>query len=273
MEFYQQFVKEAYDENGVLTEFTIQPPKHFNFGYDVVDALAEKEPEKVCMVWCDQEERERFFTFAEMSRLSNQAANVFRAHGIGKGDHVMLMLKRNYEYWYIIVALHKLGAVAIPATHTLMAADIDYRVKAVDVKAVVVTADNSDGPKELNKCNPAGVEKFLIRGQMPGYVDLNAEIEAASTDFDRVETLATEPMLLYFTSGTTGEPKAVMHDHTYALCHILTAKHWQNVRKDGLHLSVSDTGWGKAAWGKLYGQWLCEAPIMVYDYDQFDPAR
>ena len=147
MEFYQQFVKEAYDENGVLTEFTIQPPKHFNFGYDVVDALAEKEPEKVCMVWCDQEERERFFTFAEMSRLSNQAANVFRAHGIGKGDHVMLMLKRNYEYWYIIVALHKLGAVAIPATHTLMAADIDYRVKAVDVKAVVVTADNSDGTK------------------------------------------------------------------------------------------------------------------------------
>ena len=271
MEFYQQFVKEAYDADGVLTEFSIQCPAHFNFGYDVVDALAAKDPNKVCMVWCDQEDRERTFTFGEMSKLSNQAANALKAHGIGKGDHVMLMLKRNYEYWYLIVALHKLGAVAIPATHTLMAADIAYRIKAVDVKAVVVTADNSDGPRELEKCGCDSVEKLLIRGQMPGFTDLNAEIEAASDTLERVETWAKEPMLLYFTSGTTGEPKAVMHDHSYALCHILTAKHWQNVRKDGLHLSVSDTGWGKAAWGKLYGQWLCEAPIMVYDYDQFDP--
>ena len=271
MEFYQQFVKEAYDENGALTSFSIQCPAHFNFGYDVVDALAQKNPEKVCMVWCEQEDRERIFTFGEMAKLSNQAANMFRQLGIGKGDRVMLMLKRNYEYWYLIVALHKLGAVAIPATHTLMAADIDYRVKAVDVKAVIVTADNSEGPNELDKCDLPGVQKMLIRGQRPGYVDVNAAIETASEEFERVETLASEPMLLYFTSGTTGEPKAVMHDHSYALCHILTAKHWQNVRKDGLHLSVSDTGWGKAAWGKLYGQWLCEAPIMVYDYDQFDP--
>ena len=143
----------------------------------------------------------------------------------------MLMLKRNYEYWYLIVALHKLGAVAIPATHTLMAADIAYRIKAVDVKAVVVTADNSDGPRELEKCGCDSVEKLLIRGQMPGFTDLNAEIEAASDTLERVETWAKEPMLLYFTSGTTGEPKAVMHDHSYALCHILTAKHWQNVRK------------------------------------------
>ena len=158
MEFYQQFVKETYDAEGVLTEFAIQCPEHFNFGYDVVDALAEKDPEKLCMVWCDQEDRERTFTFGEMARLSNQAANVLKSHGIGKGDRVMLMLKRNYEYWYIIVALHKLGAVAIPATHTLMAADIAYRIKAVDVKAVVVTADNSDGPRELEKCDTTGVE-------------------------------------------------------------------------------------------------------------------
>lgn len=271
MDFYKQFVTEGYDERGVLTAFSLHYPDNFNFGYDVVDALAAGDPGKRCMVWCDQQNRERIFTFGEMSRLSNQAANVLRAHGIGKGDRVMLLLKRNYEYWYIIVALHKLGAVAIPATHTLMAKDIAYRLSAVDVSAIVVTADHSDAPSELDKCGEHPVKKFIVRGPRPGYVDFSAEMETASEDLERVPTLVKEPMLLYFTSGTTGEPKAVMHDHTYPLCHILTARHWQNVRKDGLHLSVSDTGWGKASWGKIYGQWICEAPILVYDYDQFDP--
>ena len=271
MDFYQQFVTERYDENGVLTEFSLHYPENFNFGYDVVDALAKMDPNKRCMVWCDQQDRERIFTFGEMSRLSNQAANVLRAHGIKKGDRVMLLLKRNYEYWYAIVALHKLGAVAIPATHTLMQKDLEYRIDAVDVSAIVVTADRSDAPAELDKCKENHVKKFIVRGPRPGYVDFTAEMEKASEELERVPTLAREPMLLYFTSGTTGEPKAVMHDYTYALCHIPTARHWQNVRKDGLHLSVSDTGWGKASWGKIYGQWLCEAPILVYDYDQFDP--
>lgn len=273
MAFYHRFVQEQLDNQGALVDFPLVAPEHFNFGYDVVDAMAQETPDKRALVWCNARHEERFFSFRELSDLSTQAANVFASYGIQKGDRVMLLLKRHYEYWYALVGLHKLGAVAIPATNLLSAPDLAYRINAAQVAAVVSTPEDGtpDALLQIKPQCPSLRHLFIVRGPKEGFVDFTAACAQASPVMERIETDVRDPMLLYFTSGTTAQPKAVLHDFSYPLAHIITARYWQNVQEDGLHLSISDTGWGKASWGKIYGQWLCGCAVMVYDYDQFSP--
>ena len=275
MQLYKNFCKEAFDENGMLIDFELDFPENYNFGYDVLDKIAELEPDKTALVWTNPEKEERIFTFGELSKLSNKAVNVFKKHGIGKGDKVLVILKRNYEYWYVTPALHKLGAVIIPATHLLTQSDINYRVNTANIKAAVCTPDDNTAEDLLAVASQANsLEKvFLCRNKLFGTVDFTTEIENADDTLERIDTKASDPMLIYFTSGTTGYPKAVEHDHTYTLAHIITAKHWQCVKEGGLHFTVAETGWGKASWGKIYGQWFCGCAVMVYDFDKFSPGK
>lgn len=270
---YKRFCEEGYNEQGTLTKFSIHCPETFNFAYDVVDEIARIDPDRPALVWCNVAGDERRFTFREMQDLSNQTANFLRQAGIGQGDRVMLMLKRHYEYWYTILALHKLGAVAVPATHMLTVKDIVYRVQSASIKAVICTPEGhvADYVEQAQQECPTLTVKVIARQPRKGFLFLD-EIAEESAAWERVPTRSTDPLLMYFTSGTTGYPKAVIHDHTYPLAHIITAKHWQNVQEGGLHLTVADTGWGKASWGKLYGQWLAGTAVMVYDFDKFVAA-
>jgi acetyl-CoA synthetase len=257
--------------------FAIEVPENFNFAYDVVDEWARIAPEKTALVWCNEQGEKASFTFAQVKLYSDKTANFFRSLGIGKGDPVMLILKRRYEFWFCLLALHKLGAVAIPATHLLTTKDIVYRNNAADIKAIVAVAD-----KKIQDCvdaaqadSPTLALKIIVGGQHEGWHDFNAGLAQAPAEFARptgaAATRNEDTLLLYFTSGTTGYPKMVRHDQTYPLGHILTAAYWQNVKKDGLHLTVSDTGWAKSAWGKIYGQWLAGTAVFVYDYERFVP--
>ena len=275
MQLYKNFCKETLDENGNLLDFELQVPENYNFGYDVVDKMAELAPDDTALVWTNPEKEEKILTFADISRLSNKAANVFKKHGIGKGDKVLVILKRNYEYWYVAPALHKLGAVIIPATHLLTQSDISYRVKIGDIKAAVCTPDDNTANDLMAVASqPNTLDKvFVCRKKIFGTVDFTTEVENADDTLERVDTKAEEPMLIYFTSGTTGYPKDTEHNHTYTLGHIITAKYWQCVKEKGLHLTVAETGWGKASWGKIYGQWLCGCAVMVYDFDKFSPGK
>lgn len=275
MYLYTRFCDENFKKNGILKDFSLRYPENYNFGYDVVDEMARLAPDQRAMVWCNPEGEHREFTFRDISRLSDQAANVLSANGVKKGDKVLVILKRNYEYWYITPALHKLGAVIIPATHMLTLEDLVYRIQTANITAAVGTPDGStiaDFLEAQKKC-PGLKTIFAVRNSQPGTVDFTAEMETASSDLERIETKAAEPMLIYFTSGTTGYPKAVIHDHTYTLSHIITARYWQNVQENGLHFTVAETGWGKASWGKIYGQWLCGCAVMVYDFDSFSPKK
>ena len=273
--FYQRFCKEHFDENEVLDQFEITCADNFNFGYDVIDEIARLDPNRRAMIWCDDAGAEKIFTFADLKRLSDKAANMFTEHGIKKGDMVMLILKRHYQFWIAILALHKIGAVTIPATNLLTTKDLIYRFDAADIKAIVATA-HGDVTKYVDEaCQQYhGMQvKFVANGEREGWFNFDEEVEKADEHFDRVPTKVTDYMLLYFTSGTTGYPKMVIHDHYYALGHIITAKHWHNIHSDDLHLTVSETGWGKAVWGKLYGQWFAASCIFVYDFDgKFVPA-
>lgn len=268
---YQKYCKEVFDEDGILKNLEIECEDSFNFAYDVVDVIAEETPDRTAVVWCDKHGEERTFTFGELRMLSNQAANVFRAHGIGRGDKVMLILKRHYQYWYALLGLHKLGAVAIPSTHMLTARDIAYRVKSAAIKVIVCTPEEKipSYVAEVKKECPELGDCMMVNDASEGFCDFDQEIASADTVFERVETDREDSMLLYFTSGTTGEPKGVLHDYAYPLGHIITARYWQCVVDGGLHLTLADTGWAKAAWGKIYGQWLCGSAVMVYDYDHF----
>jgi len=275
MSIYQNFCRESYDSDGNLTEFSLHYPQNYNFGYDVVDAIADVSPEKTALVWCNAQGEERIFTFADIRRYSNQVANVLAAHGIGKGDTVLVMLKRHYEYWFVAVALHKLGAVLSPVTHMLTPDDIVYRVKEGHMKAAVCTCEDH-APDHFLEAQAAAPELhtiFTVRAAHPGCVNLTEAMESASDSLARVVTLAQEPMFAYFTSGTTGYPKGVIHNHAYSLAHILTARHWQKAFDGGLHFTVAETGWAKASWGKLYGQWLVGSAVMVFDFDSFDPRQ
>ena len=275
MSIYQNFCKETIDENGALVDFSLHYPENFNFGYDVVDAIAAQTPDKRAMVWCNTEGQEQTFTFADIRDQSNRMATVFYHAGIRRGDRVLVVLKRHYEYWFAAVALHKLGAVLIPATHMLTVSDLIYRIQAAQVKAVVCTAQNGFPEKVCAALAQTGREAKLwcVRGAHEGFEDLTAAMETASPRFDRVPTRAGDPMLMYFTSGTTGNPKGVVHDFSYPLAHIVTAKYWQQAEDGGLHFTVAETGWAKASWGKLYGQWLCESAVMVFDFDNFEPRQ
>lgn len=275
---HKQYVNETYDENGMLKTYSLNVPENFNFGFDVVGEMARLEPDKTAMVWCNARGEEHVFSFKDIERYSNKAANFFKSQGIRKGDMVMLILRRHFEFWFSIVALHKIGAVVIPATYLLMEKDLEYRFQAADVRAVVCTADGevAGHVDEAQRVCPGVRTKIIVAGRRPGWLNFTEEVEKCSDVFERPTgadaTTCDDPMLLYFTSGTSGLPKMVLHDYTYPLAHILTAKQWHNVDPDGLHLTVAETGWGKAVWGKLYGQWLMEAAVFVYDFDKFEPA-
>lgn len=256
--------------------FKINVPDNFNFGYDIVDGWAEKEPDKVALRWTNDKGERIDFTFADIKRESDKTAAFFMEQGIGKGDMVMLILKRRYEFWLSIVALHKIGAVVIPATHLLTKKDIVYRNNAADIKAIVAVGDDIILPHIADAMPESPSVKSLISvgPKVPeGWVDFHKGIESAAP-FVKPACPNTNDdiMLMYFTSGTTGNPKMVAHYFTYPLGHIVTARYWHNLRQDSLHLTVADTGWGKAVWGKLYGQWIVGATVFVYDHEKFTPA-
>ena len=257
--------------------FKISIPDNFNFGYDVVDSLASENPDKTAMVWCDDKGAEATFTFAQMKYYSDKAASFFKAQGIKKGDPVMLILKRRYEFWFCHLALHKLGAISIPATHLLTTKDIVYRCNAADIKMIVSVAEPEviSHIEEAESKSPSLKLKALIDENREGWINFTTELDKASEDFKRPQgpeaTVNNDIMLLYFTSGTTGMPKMVQHNFTYPLGHIVTARYWQNLNENSLHLTVADTGWAKAMWGKIYGQWICGGAVFVYDYDKFVP--
>jgi acetyl-CoA synthetase len=259
--------------------FEIRIPEHFNFAFDVVDEIALKTPEKIAMVWCDDKGGEATFTFGQMKRFSDKAANFFRSLGIRKGDPVMLILKRRYEYWFCTLALNKIGAITIPATHLLSTKDIVYRNNAADIKMIVSVPEHDvvQHVEEAEAKSPTLRYKALIGESRNGWFNLTEEMEKSPETIDRKsfgeKTTINDTMLLYFTSGTTGMPKMVNHNYAYPLGHILTAKYWQNVQDNGLHFTVADTGWAKSAWGKIYGQWLSGCAVMTYDYDKFVPRH
>ena len=266
------FIESSYDENGVFNGISFKNEDKFNFAFDCVDEIAAKTPDKLAMMWVGNDKSERRFTFSDMKKYSAKTANYFESLGIKKGDTVMLVLKRHYQFWFCMLALHKIGAIAIPATNQLVEHDFTYRYKAAGVKAIVCTADGEVSVEaEKAAAEFPGMIKILVGGKKDGWNDFNVEMERFSTHFFRNENTpcGSDPMLMLFTSGTTGYPRIATHSYKYALGHYPTAKHWHNVNPDGLHFTISDTGWGKALWGKLYGQWLCEAAIFTYDFDRF----
>ena len=271
-----KFVECTEAENGALQKIEFKNEDKFNFAFDIVDEIAKKAPEKLAMLYIDKHKVERRFTFNDMKRASNQCANYFKSLGIKKGDRVMLVLKRHYQFWYAILALHKLGAVAIPATNLLQEHDFDYRFNAAEVSAIVCTADG-DVAHQVDLAAPASPTlktKILVGGEREGWHNFDEEFPLFSAHFYRTEDTAcgNDLMLMFFTSGTTGYPKIAAHNYKYALGHYVTAKYWHGVDENGLHFTISETGWGKALWGKLYGQWLCEGAVFTYDFDRFDAA-
>lgn len=272
--FLEKASFESYED--FMQNFKIKVPENFNFGYDVVDAWAEKEPDKKALLWTNDQGEEIQFTFADIKRESDKTASFFASQGIGRGDMVMLILKRHYQFWFSIVALHKLGATVIPATHLLTEKDIIYRCEKADIKAIVATGDEiviNHIQNSLPKCPT--LKTLISTGPIvpEGWFDFNKEIDAAAP-FVRPELANTneDVSLMYFTSGTTGNPKMVAHDFTYPLGHIITGSFWHNVKEVSLHLTLADTGWGKAVWGKLYGQWIAGANVFVYDFEKFEPV-
>lgn len=272
---YKKYVGEILDSQGRLVDISFSIPDDFNFAFDVVDVMANKNPDKVAMVWESNTHEVKEFTFSDLANESAKAANYFDGLGIKKGDCVMLILKRHYEFWVCLLALHKIGAIAVPAPDQLTYQDLTYRFKVAQIKAVVCTADGtvSEGVEKAAAENDCIEHKILVHGTKDGWLDFSEGIEVQSSVFERktgeMAIKSTDPMLMYFTSGTTGYPKMALHDYTYPIGHIVTARWWHNVEEDGLHFAISDSGWGKAVWGKIYGQWLCEAAIFTYDFDRF----
>ena len=273
---YRKYVNREL-EDGQLKKISFNHAEEFNFAFDVVDELGTTKPEKLAMLHISENGTERRFTFQDMKKESARTANYFKSMGIKRGDRVMLVLKRHYQFWLSILALHKLGAVAIPATNQLLEKDFTYRFEAGKVKAILCTADgNVADAVDAAAAKCPGLEvKILVNGSRDGWHDFNEEQPLFSSHFDRTEDApcGSDPMLMYFTSGTSGYPKLAAHNYKYPLGHFITAKYWHRVNPDGLHLTISDTGWAKAMWGKLYGQWLCEAAIFVYDFDRFDAEK
>ncbi len=308
----ERYVTETYAEDGQLATFEVHCEPSFNFAYDVVDDIAENDPERRAMIWVNPEGEQHTFTFADMKRWSDKTASYLAGLGIGRGDFVMVILRRHYQFWFVALALAKLGAVMVPATFMLKEHDLEYRLNGADIKAVIATdaGDIAQVMDNVAEQAPTVQARILVasggggltprdeQGRLmvpegalvgealsgeqgicalaanrPGWHDFNTGVRAASEGFARRETLAADPMLMYFSSGTSGNPKMVLHDSLYALGHLITAKHWHNVRPDGVHFTIADTGWGKAVWGKFYGQWLMEACVFTYDFDRFHPSE
>ena len=273
---YHDFIIPA-EENGVLKAIDFKNEEKFNFAFDVVDALGKRKPDKLAMLHISGDGTERRFTFADMKKESARAANYFKSLGIKRGDRVMLVLKRHYQFWFAILGLQKLGAIAIPAPNQLLEKDFKYRFEAGNIKAILCTADGDVSIAAENAAKACcGLEyKILVGGEREGWHSFDNEYTMFSSHFARAEDApcGDDPMLMFFTSGTSGYPKIAAHNYKYPLGHFITAKYWHQVNPEGLHFTISDTGWAKAMWGKLFGQWLCEAAIFVYDFDRFDPEK
>ncbi|MBQ8309528.1 MAG: AMP-binding protein [Clostridia bacterium] len=273
---YQKYIDVVENEKGTPTSIKFKNTENFNFAFDLVDELADKEPSKLAMLHIDQNKTERRFTFKDIKRASAQCANYFKSLGIKKGDRVMLVLKRHYQFWFAMIGLNKLGAVAIPAPNQLQEHDFEYRFQAAGVSAILCTADGDTAHQvELAAKNaPELKHLILVGGEREGWRNFDEEYTLYSSHYKRGENApgGDDLMLMFFTSGTTGYPKIAAHNYKYALGHFHTAKYWHNVDPNGLHFTISETGWAKSMWGKLYGQWLCEAATFVYDFDRFDAA-
>ncbi|MCD7972959.1 MAG: AMP-binding protein [Candidatus Azobacteroides sp.] len=258
------------------TNYQVMVPENFNFAYDVVDEWAKTNPDKRALCWVNDKGKHIDFTFGELKTYSDRAASYFQSLGIGRGDKVMLILKRRYEFWFSILALHKIGAIAIPATHLLTKKDIIYRNNAATIKAIIAVGDElvTSHVDEAMDDSPSMEVRISIGPVIPeGWSDFHKGLENAAPFVRPANASANEDIsLLYFTSGTTGNPKMVVHDFTYPLGHITTASYWHNLKEDSLHLTIADTGWAKAVWGKIYGQWLAGATVFVYDHEKFTPA-
>ena len=273
---YQNYIDVVEDEEGTPTSIKFKNTDKFNFAFDLVDALAEREPDKLAMLHISKDKQERRLTFSDIKKESNRCANYFKSIGIKKGDRVVLVLKRHYQFWFAMLGLNKLGAIAILATNQLQEHDFEYRFKAAGASAIICTADGDTAHQAeiaMEKC-PEMKIKITVNGTKEGWRNFDEEYVMYSTHFNRTEETpcGDYPMLMFFTSGTSGYPKMALHNHKYPLGHFHTAKYWHNVDPDGLHFTISDTGWAKSMWGKLYGQWLCEAATFVYDFDRFDAS-
>ena len=279
---FTKFVKgktdySSYDD--LKKNFAIAIPENFNFAYDVADEYALTEPNRNALVWCDDNDDEKIFTFKDLKIASDKTANFLVNHGIKKGDAVMLILRRRYEFWFFILALHKIGAIAVPATNMLLQKDLEYRNNAADIKMIVaLDEDVLQEQVDLAKVASPSVKNYVTMGKAKdGWIAFHDEYDNLSSDFLRPTgenaTTNHDIMLLYFTSGTSGYPKMVQHDFTYPLGHIVTAKYWQHVVDGGLHLTVAETGWAKAVWGKIYGQWLAGSAVFAYDMLSFVPGK
>lgn len=306
-----RYVEETYAPDGQLETFNVHYPDNFNFGYDVVDDIAVNDPDRRAMIWCNPEGEEHIFTFADMKRWSDKTANFLVDQGIKRGDYVLVVLRRHYQFWFVATALAKIGAVMVPATFMLKEHDLEYRLNGASISSIICTsvgeisqiADNV-----IDEC-PTVTSRILVNGagggttkcddegnliavagtvgaalsgeegicaasiERKGWVDFNSGVRAASEVFERRDTVAADPMLMYFSSGTSGNPKMVLHNSGYAVAHLITAKHWHNVQPDGVHFTIADTGWGKAVWGKYYGQWLMEACVLTFDFDRFNAGE
>ena len=273
---YENFVTPQEDDKGLVTSLSFHNTENFNFAFDIVDEMAKQKPDKLAMLHLDRFGNERRFSFRQISRDSSRAANYFKSLGIKKGDRVMLILRRHYQFWFCILGLHKLGAIPIPATNQLVEHDLTYRFNAAGVKCVVATGVGEVAAQIdlAMKDSPTVEHRIMVDGHREGWRNFDEEYRMFSSSFPRTEDApgGDDPMLMLFTSGTTGYPKIATHSYKYPLGHFVTAKYWHCVNPNGLHLTISDTGWGKALWGKLYGQWMCEAATFVYDFDRFSAA-
>ena len=273
---WRKFIDVTENALGTPTSIKFKNTDTFNFAFDLVDAVAEKDPEKLAMLHISRDHTERRFTFKDMKRASAQCANYFKSLGIKKGDRVMLVLKRHYQFWFAMLGLNKLGAIAIPATNQLQEHDFEYRFQSAGVSAILCTADGDTAHQvdlAAEHC-PTLKHKIIVNGEREGWRTFDEEYTLFSSHYNRTEDspCGDDLLLMFFTSGTSGYPKIAAHNHKYPLGHFHTARYWHNVEPDGLHLTISDTGWAKSMWGKLYGQWLCEAATFVYDFDRFDAA-
>ncbi len=273
---YHDFIDTVEDENGSLVSIDFKNEDKFNFAFDVIDEIARRKPDKLAMLHISKKHEERRFTFTDFMKESARCANYFESLGIKKGDKVMLVLKRHYQFWIATLALQKIGAVSIPASFLLQEHDYEYRYEAAGVAAILCTADGdiADRAEAGAKNAPCLKEKIIVGGAKPGWRSFDDEYKAFPDVYERKadSPCGDDDMLLYFTSGTTGNPKMALHNYKYPLGHFHTANYWHCVDPEGLHLTISDTGWAKAAWGKIYGQWLCEAALFVYDFDKFEPT-
>lgn len=275
MELYKKFIKEEITKNGCLKDISFFNYENYNFGYDVIDYYGKKTPNKTALLWISHDLEEKKFSFADIMHMSNQVANYFLSLGIKKGDRVLVVLRRHYNFWISMIALHKIGAVAVPATIQLKKKDLVYRIKEADINAIICVSTEECveeaelAIKELKK----DIIKISSDGTRNGWHDIEDAYKQYSTklkiDPNRMPK-SSEPMLMFFTSGTTAYPKIAEHSHTYSLAHFVTAKWWHDIKENDIHLTVAETGWGKAAWGKLYGQWIIGACVFAFDFKKFD---